>query len=171
MVLLWLLHFLIGMMFIIMGVLKLISGEKWLTKTILSYQIISRNILVTIVARVLPISEVLLGVMLVLGLFTQLSLAISYGMISTFTYLLMYSLYRGITIDDCGCFGNYYQRQVSWNTVSRNLLLLLTISILYIINTNLDNTSLIVSNMVLAIHFFALLFLSIGLSKMQKMKI
>jgi uncharacterized membrane protein YphA (DoxX/SURF4 family) len=80
---------------------------------------------VTLSAHALPLLEVLLGLYLLVGLFTRASAWAASSLIVLFLTVLVQGALRGLEID-CGCFGSTSGDEVSslWTDVLRDLGLL-----------------------------------------------
>ena len=93
----------LGITLIVAGALKLpnLDGSVHSTN---AYEILPYE-LVKLVGYGMPFAEVILGILLVLGLFTRLSGFLGAGMMLAFIIAIASVWIRGISID-CGCFGN-----------------------------------------------------------------
>lgn len=69
-----------------------------------------------------PSTELLLGLMLILGLFARESAIATAFLISTFSVGVILNLLENRRIE-CGCFGSFSEKPISWWTVGRNLIL------------------------------------------------
>ena len=68
-------------------------------------------------------SELAVGLWLFRGRHLRLAALSSLSLHCTYAILTSYILLRGIPIMNCGCFGAYFARPLSWLTVGQNLLL------------------------------------------------
>ena len=64
------------------------------------------------VATGLPWLELLLGLYLLVGLFTQISAAVALTLLAVFTAALTSALLRGLPLEGCGCFGSVVLQQM-----------------------------------------------------------
>jgi heme O synthase-like polyprenyltransferase len=85
--------------------------------------------LVPLVARVVPVAELLAGAALLLGLGLQIVAALVALMLAAFTVAVSTALLRGREID-CGCFSGVSPTRITWLTVGRNGVLLLFAALL-----------------------------------------
>ncbi|MFC7492500.1 MULTISPECIES: MauE/DoxX family redox-associated membrane protein [unclassified Knoellia] len=92
----------LGGVFLVAGALKVPTPEA-LAKATQAYQVLPHDV-ATYVGYALPIVEVILGLLLVLGLFTRVSAVITSLLVVAFIVGIAQAWARGLTID-CGCFG------------------------------------------------------------------
>lgn len=92
----------LGGVFLVAGGLKVPTPES-LAKATQAYQLLPHDV-ATYVGYALPIIEVILGLLLIIGLFTRISAAISSLLLVAFIIGIAQAWARGLTID-CGCFG------------------------------------------------------------------
>ncbi len=93
----------LGFAFVLAGLTKLgLVGA--LTATIESYELPLPSFLVTAMAYGLPPLELLVGVWLLMGLFTRVSAAVTAALLLVFLVAIGQGWARGIAVD-CGCFG------------------------------------------------------------------
>ncbi len=100
------LRILIGLIFVISGIEKLLSPYQNFQYVIESYQLTSLT-WSAIVARTLPWVEFVCGVFAVLGLSTEWTLRGILVMFGMFIFVVGQALVRGLPIDKCGCFGEF----------------------------------------------------------------
>ena len=93
----------LGGVFIFAGVAKL-SYPATLVWEINQYHILPYS-LATAYGYVLPTLEIVLGVLLVLGLFLRISASVSGLVVMSFIIAKITALVRGFDISICGCFG------------------------------------------------------------------
>ena len=93
---------LLGGVMLVAGLLKVAKPEVS-ARAVQAYQILPFD-LATYVGYGLPILEVLLGALLVLGLFTRTAAAVAGVLLVAFIIGIASAWARGISID-CGCFG------------------------------------------------------------------
>lgn len=93
---------LLGGVLIVAGILK-IDGESSVL-AIRGYQLPIPYGLVQVLGYALPVVEIILGVLIVVGLFTRVAGALGAGLMLVFVALIAQAWARGLSID-CGCFG------------------------------------------------------------------
>lgn len=74
------------------------------------------------VAVGLPLLEALVGVALITGVHARGAAIVASAMLVGFAFGMVQAIVRGIDLD-CGCFGHLVETQVSWMTVTRNVVL------------------------------------------------
>jgi putative oxidoreductase len=94
----------LGGVFLVAGATK-IADPGGLAASIRSYELPLPEWFVSASAYSLPYLEVLLGLYLLIGLFTKVSAWATNGLIVLFTLALAQGALRGLEID-CGCFGS-----------------------------------------------------------------
>lgn len=87
-----------------------------------SYRILSQG-LHWPAALAISTSELAVGLWLFWGRHLRLAALSSLVLHCTYASFASYILLRGIPIINCGCFGAYFARPLSWMTVGQNLLL------------------------------------------------
>jgi uncharacterized membrane protein YphA (DoxX/SURF4 family) len=92
----------LGTVFLVAGGLKVTTPES-LAKATQAYQVLPHD-LAAYVGYALPTIEVILGLLLLLGLFTRISAVLTSLMLVAFIAGIAQAWARGLTID-CGCFG------------------------------------------------------------------
>ncbi len=113
----------IAVFLILAGLAKIKSGRKGFFRDILGYAILPDSI-AWLVATLLPIVEIILGVMLFVGLLAPVVSLFAALLLLVFSAAILYSLLRGRDID-CGCFGTLRKKErVQWNLVYRNYFLI-----------------------------------------------
>ncbi len=94
----------IGVLFLVSGVEKAFHPYQNFLYALQAYQVLPGWAEIA-VAHTLPWVEVIVGVFLVLGLWTQVALKTALGMFAVFIVVVGQALLRGLPIDQCGCFG------------------------------------------------------------------
>lgn len=92
----------VGIVLLIAGLLKVVNIPA-MELAINAYKIFPYDI-VKVLAYVVPISEVVVGALLILGLFTRLSAVVAGLMFVAFIVGISWAWYHGYALD-CGCFG------------------------------------------------------------------
>jgi len=86
-------------------------------------------------AVIICASEIILGVMLLLGIKTKLTLGLLFAQIAFFTFLTFYSAcYNKVT--HCGCFGDFWKLK-PWESFWKDVILMVAITILYVGRANI----------------------------------
>ena len=138
---------LVGVLFIISGVIKLNDPigfsyklEEYFNANVLDIEFLIPFALV--IACFVVIFEVVLGVMLLIGFKTKFTIWSLLAMIVFFTFLTFYSAYYN-KVTDCGCFGDAL-KLLPWESFKKDAVLLFLILILFFnqkyINPLLDKT-------------------------------
>jgi putative oxidoreductase len=113
-----LLRLYVGGVFIYASMYKInYPGE--FAETIASYQLLPFWA-VNVAALVMPWTELISGVLLVLGVRTKSAAAVVGGMLVLFSLAILITLLRGISIG-CGCFTSV-EEPLGWGTLGRDLL-------------------------------------------------
>ena len=92
----------LGVVFLVAGALKVTTPEAF-AKATQAYQLLPHE-LARYVGYALPTVEIILGLLLVLGLFTRLTAVLTSLLLVAFVIGIAQAWARGLTID-CGCFG------------------------------------------------------------------
>ncbi len=105
------------------GYFKMRGGPVVFMLSIESLELVP-EVLIAPAAYFLPGFEILLGVTLLLGVWTRESAALAFGLFAVFTVALVSVLVRGMKVD-CGCFGGLFgEEEVSLFTIGRNVVFL-----------------------------------------------
>jgi len=122
---------LVGVLFIISGLIKSNDTIGFAYKLEEYYQVFGTEFLIStavLQAMVICIVEVVLGVMLLIGYRKKLTLFLLMAMIVFFTFLTFYSAYFN-KVTDCGCFGDALHL-TPWQSFGKDVALLILISVL-----------------------------------------
>ena len=76
-----------------------------------------------LISNVFPVLEMLVGLLLVFGLFTQLAAVAAVLLFAVFTGLILYDLTHDQNVS-CHCFGKLSDDKVTWMSVVRNVFLM-----------------------------------------------
>jgi uncharacterized membrane protein YphA (DoxX/SURF4 family) len=106
----------LGAAFVYAGWLKLKEPWELFALAISGYQLLPLKA-VELVARTLPWFEVLIGVMLIAGVWLRVAATITSAVLLGFMVLMVRAYAKGMAID-CGCFGN--GDPISWKTLVRD---------------------------------------------------
>lgn len=126
-------RFLVGILFIISGLIKLndpvgfsFKLEEYFSPSVLDIPFLMPYALA--ISLVVVILEVLLGIMLLLGFKKNFTIWTLLFMILFFTFLTFYSAYFN-KVTDCGCFGDAV-KLTPWESFTKDLVLLILILVL-----------------------------------------
>ena len=104
------------------------------SKIIATYQLPIPESLLLPTAVAIALFELLLGLSILFGLRLYVSAILLIMMHIAYTLLAIITKLRGIAIDNCGCFGIYFGRPMTWGTVIEDsILVLLSVSFLFLI--------------------------------------
>ncbi|PIW64123.1 MAG: hypothetical protein COW13_01230 [Candidatus Omnitrophica bacterium CG12_big_fil_rev_8_21_14_0_65_50_5] len=96
----------IGLVFLVSGFEKSVSPYQNFLYALQGYQFLP-SFLEIAVAKIVPWIELLIGVFLVLGLWTRQALFAAAVMFTGFIIIVGQALIRGIDLAECGCFGEW----------------------------------------------------------------
>lgn len=102
------------------GIAKIQNGRSRFLQSILGYDLVPK-MLAIFMAHWLPYFEVLVGIMLIVGFFSQVFSIFAFLLFSIFSAAITLSLIRGMT-NDCGCYRNI--SPVKWRLVYRDIFLM-----------------------------------------------
>ena len=100
------LRILIGLVLLLSGLEKSISPYQNFLYVVQAYQMLP-SWAEHLVAMVLPWFELLVGLMMVLGVWTMWALKLSMLCFGMFVVVVGQALWRGLPLDQCGCFGQW----------------------------------------------------------------
>lgn len=95
---------LVGGIFLLAGISKLIEPIEEFIYVIQSYQFLP-EVLIPVYAFVLPPVEVIIGFFIIVGLYERFSNVIGMLMLLSFIVGISWTFSQGIVLDNCGCFG------------------------------------------------------------------
>ncbi|MFA5059758.1 MAG: MauE/DoxX family redox-associated membrane protein [Candidatus Omnitrophota bacterium] len=95
----------IGCVLIVSGFEKLISPIENFLYVVQSYEI-GNPIFNDVASQAVPWIELFTGVFLVLGLWIHFSLRLAWFLFLGFILMVMQAIWRGLPLDECGCFGS-----------------------------------------------------------------
>ena len=101
------LRMLVGAIFVVSGFMKLMQPYQNFLLAVHGYQILS-GMNAEIFAKTMPWVEFLIGVFLVLGLWSKLSLLVLWALNTLFIGVVGSAMIRRLPIHDCGCFGESF---------------------------------------------------------------
>ncbi len=126
---LFLLRIIIGSVFIVSGLGKLLAPYQNFLYVIQAYQLLPSWAEV-LVAQIFPWLELIVGVFVALGLWTSWSLRGAGILFGIFVVVVGQALIRGLPLENCGCFGEWIHLKPQTVIVMDSLSLLLTLVLL-----------------------------------------
>ena len=96
----------LGLVFVISGVEKLLQPYQNFLYIIQGYDVLPSYAIQWIVALLFPWLEVIVGVFLILGLWTKISLLGLWVMVSGLMGVVGQAIVRNLNLSECGCFGD-----------------------------------------------------------------
>lgn len=94
----------VGLVFVLAGISKLVAPGTF-SATLLAYDLLPVALLRP-VALSLPWVELVVGLYLLAGLFTRVAAWAAIGLLAVFMLAIGQALLRGLSLEDCGCFGS-----------------------------------------------------------------
>lgn len=131
-ILIKIIKWIVGIIFIISGVIKTIDPIGFSIKLEEYFEVFDItffNEYSLLISVTISILEVLLGIFLILGIYKKLTLWSLLLMTIFFAFLTFYSAYFDV-VRDCGCFGDAI-KLTPWQSFFKDIFLLILISILY----------------------------------------
>ncbi|MDE2027067.1 MAG: DoxX family membrane protein [Candidatus Omnitrophica bacterium] len=125
----WLLRIFIGAIFIVSGLGKLLSPYQNFLYVIQAYQLLPSGLEV-LAAQVFPWIELIVGTFVFLGLWTRPSLRAAVVLFGAFVVVVGQALLRHLSLDNCGCFGEWFHLRPQTVIVMDSVSLLLTMALL-----------------------------------------
>ncbi len=114
------LRLVVGTIFLVAGVVKVKGGSSQFLSAIMGYELVPKFV-ASLLASFLPWLEVVVGGLLILGLWSQSSVIAGAMLLLSFSSGIAISLLRGKD-NDCGCFRSV--TPVQWRLIYRNLILI-----------------------------------------------
>ena len=120
----------LGALFIFSGVVKLNDPQAF-AFAIKGFKLVESHTLISQATFSIPWTEILIGVLLVLGLWTRAAAGAMLVMLVVFTGAVVSVIARDIDTT-CGCFGKFMGSKIDGSTITRNaVLLLLTFAVFF----------------------------------------
>lgn len=113
------LRVLLGLVFAVSGLIKLIQPSGQFLAVILGFEIVG-GLSARLLASAIPWAEWMLGVLLILGLFSCIATLGLWALNSVFILALASVLVRRLPLENCGCFGEKFSLPV-WATLLLDL--------------------------------------------------
>jgi len=120
----------LGTLFILSGISKILNQTDF-GKIIYSYNLVSKE-WVIMLSFIIPYSELILGMMLILNLYPRIAIRFLIVMLIVFTGISAYSYATG-NVSDCGCFGKLLKRQNDWKLILENAALAFALTGIYLL--------------------------------------
>ncbi len=137
-----LLRIAIGCIFIVSGLGKLLGPYQNFLYVVQAYQLLPLWAEV-LVARIFPWIELMVGVFVLLGLWTNWGLRGAGILFGIFVAVVGQALIRGLPLESCGCFGEWLhlkpQTVIVMDSFSLLLTLLLLLKLSYVKKISLDS--------------------------------
>ncbi len=135
-VLLLVVRLVVGGVFAVFGVVKLIEPHEEFFSVIAGYNVLPAQI-VPIFGTVLIFLEIVVGLAFIIGLYVRWSAAAIAGLLAMFLVALVQTVARGIPLEDCGCTGSLINLGESVTTVIwRDVLMLAAVIWFLIVRSN-----------------------------------
>ena len=115
------LRILLGLILVATSIAKFMNLEGF-EAVLHSYRILPQGMYWP-AALAISTSELAVGLWLFCGRRLRLAALSSLALHCTYALVTSYIILRGIPLMNCGCFGAYFARPLSWLTVGQNLLL------------------------------------------------
>ena len=96
-----------GSVFVASGFIKLMQPHQNFLAIIQSYEIFTGTT-ATLLAKTMPWAEFVVGVFLILGFWSRISILVLWVLNTVFIGLISSALIRRLPIQECGCFGDSY---------------------------------------------------------------
>ena len=123
------LRIVIGSIFIVSGLGKLLSSYQNFLYVVQAYQLLPSWGEV-LVAQIFPMVELITGLFVLLGLWTSWSLRGASVLFGAFVVVVGQALIRGLPIESCGCFGEWIHLKLQTIIIIDSAGLLLTLLLL-----------------------------------------
>jgi len=120
----------LALVFLLSGLAKLPRRREF-TQAVRNYRLVPERA-GELIGRALPAVEVAAGALLAVGLGVRPVATLLALFLVAFSAAVAVNLLRGRTID-CGCFGPVAQKQITWWTVARNLVLTATAIVVLVV--------------------------------------
>lgn len=115
-------RYFVGVILIGTGLGKLLDLPGFVT-VIEAYRLVPHPVSV-VLAYVLPFIELGAGLLLVTGRYLIFGASLAIGLHGLLISAVIFTLERGIRVDNCGCFGVFLARPLSFTTLAEDLVML-----------------------------------------------
>ena len=123
-ILYWIFRIILGLLITGAGIGKLLDVRGFVS-IIKTYQLHLPTWLMWIIAIGIIIFEVVLGLWILFGTHLKIPAILSITMHSGYFILLTTSLLRGLQLQNCGCFGVFLARPLTWYSPLEDMVLIL----------------------------------------------
>lgn len=114
---------LVGALLIATGVAKVLDIPGF-AEVLSHYQLFEGMAIYTLIAYILPVIELAIGFSLVLRWHERFGALAAIALHLGFIAILTLTLLRGIPISNCGCFGVFLARPLTWVTILEDIVML-----------------------------------------------
>jgi len=126
----------LGLVLIFSGIAKIADPSKAVS-LMLEFKIIPES-LILIIISILPVLEILTGVLLISGMYPKFASIAALILFTGFFLISIYGTVIGLS-SDCGCFGSVIRSRIGWGMVVRNLVFLLGCGYLRVKSSDLSS--------------------------------
>lgn len=123
----------IGVLFIFYGVAKIADPSQFANE-IGNYGM-TPDLITQLMALILPWAEMIVGVLLLFGIYQNENGLIATAMLLMFTFAVIFAFASGLDIN-CGCSGGNAQQKVGWLKILENFGLIVLTSVISLTNSN-----------------------------------
>lgn len=123
----------IGVLFIFYGVAKIADPSQFANE-IGNYGM-TPDFITQLMALILPWAELIVGVLLLFGIYQNENGLIATTMLLMFTFAVIFAFASGLDIN-CGCSGGNAQQKVGWLKILENFGLIILTSVISLTNSN-----------------------------------
>ena len=123
----------IGVLFIFYGVAKIADPSQFANE-IGNYGM-TPDFITQLMALILPWAEMIVGVLLLFGIYQNENGLIATAMLLMFTFAVIFAFASGLDIN-CGCSGGNAQQKVGWLKILENFGLIILTSVISLTNSN-----------------------------------
>lgn len=123
----------IGVLFIFYGVAKIADPSQFANE-IGNYGM-TPDFITQLMALILPWAEMIIGVLLLFGIYQNENGLIATAMLLMFTFAVIFAFASGLDIN-CGCSGGNAQQKVGWLKILENFGLIVLTSVISLTNSN-----------------------------------
>lgn len=135
--LLLLIRLLVGGVFLVFGVAKALAPIEEFIASINSYQMLPEFI-VPLFANVMIYTEIVIGLLFVLGLFTKRMAQAHVVLLGMFIIAIGQAMVRGLELLDCGCGGGLKLGETPGEVLGRDIIMLILVGIFLLQQTPIE---------------------------------
>lgn len=115
-------RYFLGLLFVATAIGKLLDNRGF-AHVIDTYQLGIPNSALLGLALIISLLELLIGINILIGRALNSSVLATLGFHLGYASLAFVTLFRGIALSNCGCFGVFLARSLKWSTVGEDLVL------------------------------------------------